>query len=213
MKGRKFLVLATCAVFAASVGSLGLYRALLTQKPVIILAKEYPSIGQDQAPVEIVVFEDLLCHTCRYFSMEVFPAIESTYVDRGVAKYSMVPLAFSSQSREMANAALAVYHQAPQYFFPFIRELFSRFSEKLDLNELIEIASQFRGIDLPVFEASVKAGRYDPQLEHNLHVANKAMKKNLRTPAVFINGYPLPGISFESISLRIDAILSGREGG
>src|SRR5690348_7288175 len=104
MKGRKFLVLSTLTVFCAFLGSLGLYRAVVDHRPLVILGNEFPSIGDSDAKIEVVVFEDFLCHTCRYFSMEVFPAIQTTYIDRGVAKYVMVPLAFSPHSREIANA-------------------------------------------------------------------------------------------------------------
>ena len=191
-------------------GSLGIYRSVLAVRPVVIVGKAYPSIGSEDAKIEMVVFEDFLCYTCRYFTLEVFPAIESTYVEKGVAKYVMVPLAFTSQSREIANAALEVHYQAPHSYFPYVRELFLRFSGgKVAFTDLMEAAEKFKEIDLQTFERNVKAGRYDHELDQNLQVAKKAMKKNLRTPAVFINGFPMPGITFESISLQIQEILKG----
>lgn len=212
MKKRKILVLGTLAVFLLSVGCLGLYRAILSPRPMLIMPKDYPSIGSPNAPVEVVVFEDFLCHTCRYFTMEVFPAIESTYVDPGIAQYVMIPLGFSAHSKEVANAALAVFHQAPQYYFYYVRELFSLFAEgKLEFDDLVNSAAKLQGIDLNAFKESVKTGRYNQELDRNLEVAKKAMKKNLRTPAVFINGYAMPGISFESISLKIEEILKLKE--
>jgi len=212
MKARKFLVLSTLAVFCTGVGTLGIYRVLLAPRPVVIIGKDYPTLGSENAKIEVVVFEDFLCHTCRYFTMEIFPAIESTYVEQGIAKYVMVPLAFSLHSKQVANAALAVFYQAPQDYFPFVRELFLRFSGgKLEFQDLVDVAKKFPEIDLSTFEHSINTGRYDHELDQNLKVAKKAMKKNLRTPAVFINGYAMPGISFESISLKIEEILKAKD--
>lgn len=211
MKGKKRLVLSTLAIFCLGLGSLGLLRAILVPGPVAIISEKYPAIGYDHAKIEVVVFEDFLCHTCKYFTMEVFPAIESTYVEQGLAKYVMVPLAFSSRSKEIANAALSVFHQAPHYYFPYVRELFLRFSDSnLELKDLVKAASKFKGVDLSLFENDVKTGRYDKELDENLQLAKRAMKRNLRTPAVFINGFQMPGISFESISTQIEEILKSK---
>jgi protein-disulfide isomerase len=205
MKGRKLLVLSTLAVFGALLGALSIYRAVSDRKPVVIIGEGYPSIGAENAKIEMVVFEDFLCHTCRYFSMEVFPAIQTTYVERGVVKYVMVPLATTPQSKEIANAALAVYHQAPAVYFPYVHELFLLFAnDTLEFKDLVGAAAKFDEIDLREFESSVKTRRYDAELAMNYQAAKKAMKKSLRTPAVFINGHPMPNISFESISLQIE---------
>jgi protein-disulfide isomerase len=205
MKRRKFLVLSTLAAFGACIGALSIYRAVFDKKTVVIIGDGHPSIGFENAKIELVVFEDFLCHTCRYFSMEVFPAIQTTYVDRGIVKYVMVPLATSSHSKEIANAALAVYHQAPAVYFPYVHELFLLFAKgTLEFKDLVDAAAKFESIDLEEFESGVKTRRYDTELAHNYQMAKKAMKKSLRTPAVFINGHPMPDISFESISLQIE---------
>lgn len=209
MRRRKILVLFTCALFFAGVLSLGLYRAILSPKPIVISAKEHPALGREDAQVEMVVFEDFLCHTCRYFSMEVFPAVQATYIDKGLVRCLMVPLAFSQLSNKIANAALSVFYQAPDSYFLFIQAFFLRYSDmkRLEIKDLVELASEIEGIDLIDFENSVRTGRFDSQLAHNLKVAKKAMKKNLRTPAVFINGFPIPGISFQSLSEQIESTL------
>lgn len=213
MKGRKRLVLYTLAVLCLGLGSLGLLRAILVPGPVAIMMEKYPAIGYDHAKIEVVVFEDFQCHTCKYFTMEVFPAIESTYVEPGIAKYAMIPLAFSTRSREIANAALSVFYQAPHYYFPYVRELFLRFSDgNVEFRDLVDTAAKFQGIDLARFANDVETGRYDGELDQNLQLAKKAMKRNLRTPAVFINGFQMPGISFESISSQIEEILKGSGG-
>lgn len=209
MKGRKRLVLVTLAVLCFGLGSLGLLRAILVPGPVAILTEKYPSIGYNHAKIEVVVFEDFLCHTCKYFTMEIFPAIDSTYVESGIAKYVMIPLAFSARSREIANAALSIFYQAPHFYFPYVRELFLRFSDgNMEFRDLVDTAAKYKGIDLVRLGNDIKTGRYDQELDQNLQLAKKAMKRNLRTPAVFINGYQIPGISFESISTEIEEILN-----
>jgi protein-disulfide isomerase len=207
MRRQQTLVLSTLAFFCALLASLGIHRSIVSEKPIAIDSKLYPSIGNEEAKVEVVVFEDLTCHMCRYFTMEVFPRIQSSYIAPGIVKYVMIPVAFLPNSQEISNAALAVFYQAPESFFPFVREYFVRLSGRIvDLNDLIELAKEFEGIDLPFLEESVKIGRFNAQLEENLQLATKAMKKNVRTPAVFINGAQSPGVSFKSISSHIEAL-------
>jgi hypothetical protein len=100
-----------------------------------------------------------------------------------------------------------VFYQAPTSFFPFVREYFIRLSnKKVDLNDLLELAQEFEGIDLAFLEESVRTGRFNTQLEENLQLATRAMKKNVRTPAVFINGVLTPGVTFQSISSQIETL-------
>jgi len=189
-------------------GAIGLTRALLSPKPIVLPAKAYPTMGTERARIQIVVFEDFLCHTCRYFSAEVFPAIESTYVAPQIAQYTLVPIALNARSKEVASAALSVFNQAPQSFFAFAQAVFEHPSQhSLDLDGLVALAGRFHGVDPAVLERDVKTGLFDAELDRNFKFARNAMKKNLRTPAVFINGFLMPGISFESISVRIDELL------
>ena len=113
------LVWATLAFFCAVLGAVGVYRFVYSPKILAIHAELYPSIGNREAEIEIIVFEDLVCHTCRYFTMEVFPMIQSTYIAPGIVKYvmSIFPIAFLPNSEEIANAALSVFAQEPRIFF------------------------------------------------------------------------------------------------
>jgi protein-disulfide isomerase len=207
MRERKILILSTLAFFALALGAIGVYRSTVSPRVITINSELYPSMGNREAKIEILVFEDLSCHTCRYFTLEVFPAIQATYIAPGLVKYVMIPVSFLPNSQEIANAALAIFYQEPQSFFPFVHALFARYlNKKVDLEELVELAKEFEGIDLASFEESVKSGRFDQQLDQNLKVATKAMKKNVKTPSIFINGVPISGISFESIASSIEAL-------
>ena len=211
MERRKTFVLGTLAIFIGALSVLGISRAITVQTPLEIQAERFPRMGRNDAPVTMVVFEDFLCKTCRYFSLEIFPAIQSQFIDEGIVKYVMVPLAFSTYSKEIANAAYAVFYQAPGIYFRFVQELFSAIDreKKIELPDLLQLASQFSEIDLKSFEKSVKLGKYDEELQENLKIANKAMKKNLHTPAIFINGHLVHGISYESIADKIESIQEG----
>ncbi|HSX38454.1 MAG TPA: thioredoxin domain-containing protein [Chlamydiales bacterium] len=213
VKRRKQLVVFTFFLFLGSLATLALSHAVWVSKPLIIATKDYPRIGEENAPVEIVVFEDFLCRTCCYFSLEVFPKLQSAYIDRGVAQYVMVPLAFSSDSQKIANAAYDIFHQNSEEYFPFVRELFLEISDakKLTFQDLLNMAAQMNAIDQTQFERSVKSGRFDQQLERNLELAKKAMKKNLHTPSIFINGHLISGISFQTLSVQIEKILQQQE--
>ncbi len=205
MHKRRVLVLSTLVIFAAILVILAITKAVRVPQPSEIKTEHYPQIGKIDAPITMVVFEDFLCRTCRYFNLEVFPAIQTTYIDTGLVKYVMIPLAFSSNSKEIANAAYFFFYQAPHHYFTFVQEVFSQ-NKKLEIQDLIQLASQFPGVGLTAFVESIKLGKYDQELENNLAAAKKAMKNNLHTPAVFINGELNHGISFESLSGQIESI-------
>src|SRR3990167_317774 len=117
----KKLVLITFALFVIAIGGMGIHRMLLPPSPVLIPTASYPRIGSEQAKIELFIFEDFLCRACRFFNQEVQPRLLTTYVDTGVVRIIAIPLAFSDESKVLANAALEVFDQIPDQFFPFVR--------------------------------------------------------------------------------------------
>ena len=51
-------------------------------------------LGQEDAPVEIAVFEDFKCPACQFFDAEVMPQIERELIDTGQARIYLCQLPF-----------------------------------------------------------------------------------------------------------------------
>ena len=209
MERRKFHVLATAGA-AAFVLAMGiLYHTVRWPDPISIETKGFPTIGDRKAKVEIVIFEDFRCVHCCYFSEEIFPEIQANYVDKGIASYTLIPLAFMSKSKPIANAALAVYRQNPNRFFAYAHELFAACIAGiiLDDHELYRTAKKVGGINLVRLQECIDSHCYYEELDKNLHMAKRLMGKDFGTPSLYINGVATPTSSYRTIQSRIDRAL------
>lgn len=209
MEYRKFLVLATAIVAVGFFAGAAYFE--VNQQPAALVLKPmgFPTIGNPQASIEIVVFEDFQCHNCRSFSQHMTPKIRKEYIQTGKARYTMVPLAFMRGSKPIANAAVAVFRQAPDRFFDYSEALF-HFPEgrKIDETALLEIAQKVGGIDLAKLKKAIDEKKYYAEVRDNLEWAKSVLGKDFRTPALYINGIPTSTSSFELIQMRMDHLLA-----
>ena len=160
-----------------------------------------PVIGLPQAPVGLILVEDFHCHFCRIFSLEIFPKIQEQFLDTGLAYCVYVPVAFLAGSKPLANAALAVYHHAPDRFVPYMHALFEKSAKE---NDLIPIAQQIGGIDLDTLQTCIETDCFSEQIEGNLSWAKQLMGPNFSVPALFVNGVRTPTSSFDVIAKEIE---------
>ena len=206
MKLRKIAVLGTAAMALCFLVGAALYQAHREGPAVSLDTTGQPSIGT--GPIEIVVFEDFLCEACRIFSEEVFPKIFSQYIATHRARYTIVPLAFSKESKRVANAALCVYHQNPAQFIPFVEELFDL--EQFDREQLLLAAEKMGGIDREQLAQCLDKRLYYPVLKENLRWAEELMGSDFGTPSLFIDGIRTSTKSFDAVAKRIAQIEASR---
>ncbi|MEN9654699.1 MAG: thiol:disulfide interchange protein [Chlamydiota bacterium] len=204
MIGRKTLVLATLAVALFSLGGATLWKALQEPEFTRIETAGFPVVGVRDAEVQIVIYEDFRCVNCRIFSEWVIPKIVARFIETGRASLTIVPLAFLENSKPIANAALAVYHLAPEQFLPFAKAALERFAkEPYSRSAIFEIAYNLDHIDIQEFARSIDEGRYYPLIDQALVFAKELMGDQFGTPALFINGVRTPTHSFAAIAARV----------
>lgn len=157
------------------------------------------------------MIEDFRCEGCRHFSLEILSEIQSNYVENGIAKYTIIPVAFLEGSKLLANAALAVFEQTPAQFFPFVQTLFQEFkeyeSDSRVKKKLYALVAQLNGIDDAQFRYCMEKGCYYDAIDENLARARELMGNDFGTPSLFVNGILTPSHSYEAIKKRIEAIL------
>lgn len=210
MEPRKALVLATAAAAFVIFSGGAAYQFFRAPDSILIETKGYPTLGKAQAKVEVVVIEDFRCYHCREFSKKIFPQIRDRYIASGSVRYTVVPVAFLSGSKPIANAALEVNLRSPDRFFSYLQEIFL-YSQERAINEkkLLEIAQKVGGIDLMQLKACIESKCHYDELDKNLQWAKSIMGKDFVTPAVYVNGVPTSSVSFPAIQARIDQILKG----
>ncbi|EMA36845.1 DsbA family protein [Halobiforma nitratireducens] len=72
---------------------------------------EPPVIGDPEADVTVVVYEDFACPACQAFKLNVFPALGEQYLEPGSVRYEHrdFPVIGSSWSWELPSAAREVF--------------------------------------------------------------------------------------------------------
>ena len=199
MDMRQKIVLATACLALATLTGTAVYQTVQKFHPVVLDVKGYPSIGSGE--IELVVFEDLCCISCRTFSEEIFPQISEKFLETGKARLTVIPVAFGEESKPIANAALAVYKMAPSRFIPFILELFK--TKASDRESMLQVAAKVGGIDEERLAKCIDAQLYYHELDGNLTWAMRLMGKEFGTPTLFVNGILTSTSSFDALVSRI----------
>jgi protein-disulfide isomerase len=161
------------------------------------------TFGYPKAPVEIVLFEDVLCSNCRWFMSEIFPMIQRDFIQTGKAKFTIIPLAFMEGSRELTNAMICVYQHDPAKFFPFLHEVFEEVDDYSE-EELIKAVQRVGKLPYRSIRTCIKQDRYFPLLKENYDLGKQLMGDSFGTPTLFIDGVMTPYHSYHLIALRIE---------
>jgi protein-disulfide isomerase len=207
----RILVFITALVAASLIAVGAVYEVSMpAAKAHDLVLDGRPRIGRLEAKIELVLVEDLRCGACQYFTQKVFPEIQRRYIDTGLAYCIIVPVSFLEGSQPISNAALAVYQLAPERFLPFVHALCDFYHDRevgYDVqDELIQIAEQVGGIDLPKLKEYIAANSFARQLDQNFDWAKRIMGHKFGTPALFVNGVRTSIASAEAISAQIEKL-------
>jgi protein-disulfide isomerase len=178
-----------------------------------IKSSEQPTIGNADASVHVVVFEEPKCPGCKKFSTLVFPLLKQDYIDTNLVLYSLVPVSFVSNSMNAAEAWLCVYHQdknvsGADAAFKYVDYTYANQpAESTDwatIETLLDFAKNADSkIDLESLKTCLNKHTYRSQIEKNTEYGMKLMNGELATPGVYVNGIQLEDVSYENLEQRI----------
>lgn len=177
---------------------------------VSIDTRNQPSIGNENAKIHIVTFEDLKCGNCMRFNTQIYPLIKKEWIDTGKAKYTMINLAFIPGSLPAANAARCIYTQNPKAFFDFVDHVYNNQPPEdqdwATIPTLMQMASLIHGIDKSQLSTCLVQNTNAEIINQNLKLAEKVMGKAVSTPSVYVNGILVQPLSYEQIQKVIQAV-------
>ena len=79
-----------------------------------------PTLGDENAPVQLAVFEDFKCPFCSQFEESVMPQLEREYIETGQAKLTFFNFHFlGPDSRTAALASECAFAQNPAAFWDY----------------------------------------------------------------------------------------------
>jgi protein-disulfide isomerase len=162
------------------------------------------ALGSQNAPITIVEFSSMTCSHCAAFAENVFPMLQSRYIDTGIVRFVSreFPLEIKAAGAAML-ARCAATGDATRYF-AVLTMLFRAQDDLIDhtTETLKEVGGHF-GMSGDAVEACVK----DQDLLNKLKADQKFAYDRLKvdaTPTFFINGTRVKGaISFEELEARL----------
>src|SRR5215813_11675326 len=195
-------ILVLCALVAAPPADAGKAetRALLAKPPSL----PDMALGAEKAPITIVEYSSLTCLHCAAFEENVFPMLQSKYIDTGKVRFVSreFPLDIKAAAASML-ARCAANGDAPKYF-EATTMLFKQQGPLMDrtTDTLKAVGGRF-GMNEQAVEACVKDQALLDKLTADQRFALDELKVDA-TPTFFINGERLKGaMSFEEFESKL----------
>jgi protein-disulfide isomerase len=179
--------------------------AALLSKPVSLPDM---ALGPVKAPITIVEYSSMTCPHCADFEENVFPMLQSKYIDTGKVRFvsrefplDIKAAAASMLARCAANGDGPKYFEATTMLFKQQGPLMERTTDTLKA-----VGSRF-GLNEQAVEACVKDQALLDKLSADQRFALDELKVDA-TPTFFINGERLKGsMSFEDFEAKLSAHL------
>ena len=150
--------------------------------------------GNPDAPIHMIILEEFACPQCQLFHQKELPTIEKEFVETGKMRVTIIPLAFLDASLPACNLILALHTLYPDALKPFYEFLFKLPQETLLSQSSRTLLSLFDNPELPQAKILqyLRTTNLDPQIDHNLSLAEQIYKGSIHVPIILINGKLIP---------------------
>ena len=203
-----FIVLALIAV-----GAIVYFRVAPQQQATVEASGELdltgqPRLGQEDAPVEIAVFEDFKCPACQFFDAEVMPQIERELIGTGQAKLHFLNYPFiGPDSTVAATAGECVYEQNEAAFWNYKNFVFRaqgpESQEWATPAFLTDIArNNLPAVDADALQSCIEDETYAERVASEREMGTAAGVQG--TPSVFVNGERVEDFQFATIQAAVE---------
>jgi len=145
---------------------------------------EEPMLGDKDAPIEMIIFDDFQCPFCARFEQQSFKAIKKEYIDTGKVKfiYLHLPLGFHPMAGPAAQATECANDQGK--FWELHDKIFAN-QGSLNEENLKKWAEEL-GLDMEDFNSCYDSGKYSEQVQEEMELGRSVGIQG--TPSFLING-------------------------
>ena len=191
--------LGTAAAAGAVVGLAGCLGGDETPDP--------PVAGDPDADVTVTVYEDFSCQFCRDFKEDVYPQLETEYLEPGRIRYEHRDFPIVDEwSWSVADAAREIYEtEGDDAFFAFADEIYEHMGS-YSYDAIESVAS-----DLGLDGAGAREAAEEETHRSTIEASQSYGQSNgvEGTPTVHINGEPvdLQAIAFDQVAVPIEQAL------
>ena len=171
------------------------------------------TLGDPDAPVQIVEYSDYQCPFCRRHSLETLPQMMSQMIETGQVYYVFKDFPIESihpQARAAANAARCAGDQ--DAYWQMHDALFESQDQWANLgpaaDEVFATLAADLALDVNTFNECVAAGQHAAVVQASI---DEALSLGVRsTPTFFIDGYPVAGAyPFDTFAFIVDNAEAG----
>ncbi|PYE56661.1 DsbA family protein [Deinococcus yavapaiensis] len=209
---RNNAVIVTVLVLAALIVGFFVWQRVTSTRAsgTTIDVSNQPFLGNADAKVTVVVFEDFKCPNCKNFEENVYPTIKEKFIDTNRIRFAFVNFPFlGPDSTTAAVAAECAYQQSPQAFWQYKTIIYR--GQKEETTQwatpayLQELAGYVNGLDAAQLSqciasnATIEKVNADNALARRLNVGG--------TPTVFVNGVQVQARTFDDFTTAIDRAL------
>ena len=205
----RFLVWITASIFVLAL--ILVFTLHETQKPLKLNLLNQPMLGNYNSPVQVVLFEDLMCDECQYFNTEVFPKINEEYIKSGKISFKLIPISFLPYSKKVTEAAYCIYEQDQQLFWEFLNLWFEKVPAFQVNSTLNAVLKSLHSLDRIAYNKCIRSKDYMMANENNLKIAEKMIQPEVEVPAIFVNGQRAPSYTYDALKQIITAALERNE--
>jgi protein-disulfide isomerase len=141
----------------------GRVQELLAEVP-----QDGTTLGSEDAPVTVYLYEDLQCPACARFARETFPDLAAGYVEPGEVKVVSETLTIIGPDRvSAAEAALAAGEQDHywEYSTLFFQSQERENSGYVTDDFLTSIAEETQGLDVSAWNEARQSGSFDSEID------------------------------------------------
>lgn len=173
------------------------------------------TLGDPNAPVEIVEYTDFQCPFCQRHFLQTFPQIKAQYIDTGKVRYIFKDLPLTTIHPQAFLAAEAARCAADQEAYPEMHSLLftnqNEWNGRSDADTIFTTYATELGLDSDTFATCLADRVHETAVQADL---NEAISFGIGgTPAFFINGNFVNGAQpFNVFSEIIDKMLAASEG-
>lgn len=209
--GRHLVFWGTLASLAVISGSAYLHGEKRLPQKIDVRAEGQPTMGNPQATVQVVVFEEPKCPFCKKFTNQVYPRIKEKYIDTNQIRYTVIPVSFLKGSMPAATALFCVYQRyGSESFFTLLNYIYQNQPPESEDWATFETMQRMAGEVIPGvvdLRSCMEGDQSRKQIEQNTGYGNEVMG-HLITPGIYINGVKPPDSTFESTDKLIESALN-----
>lgn len=204
----RILVIFTACILLLVFSFLIFFHKSGYEKPIPLYTIGQPTLGNPNAKVHVVVFEDPKCNNCIIFHQENYQKLSKNFINNGLIQYTIYLLGDLSNSNLVARMFLCVNNQSTKAFFTLLDHYYAHPPLALtgdELNEeLIRLATITPlNININNLKQCINLKSFENQIIENTNYARAIMGGVIKTPTIFVNGIRLVRPTYKELEKLI----------